>query len=76
MKDSNLLKRYLIGKKKPQDATNAAATMNVEHDNFTMEDGVVIMIFGGMSARPLRHKHKRILQEIYDIEPVMPSNLR
>jgi hypothetical protein len=41
-----------------------------------MEDGVVIMIFGGMSARPLRHKHKRILQEIYDIEPVMPSNLR
>jgi hypothetical protein len=50
--------------------------MNVEHDDFTMEDGVVIMIFGGMSARPLRHKHKRILQEIYDIEPVMPSNLR
>jgi hypothetical protein len=35
-----------------------------------------MMIFGGMPALPLRHKHKLILQKIYHTEPVVPSYLR
>jgi hypothetical protein len=35
-----------------------------------------MMIFGGTPARPTRHKHKRILQEIYHTKPVVPSYLR
>jgi hypothetical protein len=65
MKDCNHMKRYLSGKNKSQDAPNASAAKNVEHDEFPREDGVAMMIFSGTLARPLRHKHKHILQEIY-----------
>jgi hypothetical protein len=65
MKDCNHMKKYLSGKNKSQDVPNASAAKNVEHDEFPREDGVVMMIFSGMLARPLRHKHKHILQEIY-----------
>jgi hypothetical protein len=76
MKDCNLMKRYLSGKNKPQDATNTSAAKSVEHDNFPKEDGTVMMIFGGRPAHPPRRKHKRILQEIYHTEPTVPSYLR
>jgi hypothetical protein len=76
MKDCNLMKRYLGRKNKLQDATNAGATKNVEHDNFPKEDGAVVMTFSGMPARPLRCKHKHILQEIYHTEPAVPLYLR
>jgi hypothetical protein len=35
-----------------------------------------MMIFGGTPACPPRRKHKCILQEIYHIEPAVPSYLR
>jgi hypothetical protein len=76
MKDCNLMKRYLSGKNKPQDVTNADATKNVKHNKFAKEDDVVMMLFGGTPARPPRRKHKHILQEIYLTEPTMPSYLR
>jgi hypothetical protein len=34
------------------------------------------MIFGGTSARRSRRKHKRILQDIYHTETIVPSYLR
>jgi hypothetical protein len=61
MKDCNLMKRYLVMKNNPQDAANACATKNFKHDDFLKEDGVVMMIFGGTPAHPLRSKHKCIL---------------
>jgi hypothetical protein len=76
LKECNLMKRYLDGKNKPQDAANAGAAKNVEHDEFPNEYRVIMMIFGGTPARPPRRKHKCILQEIYHIEPVVPSYLR
>jgi hypothetical protein len=76
MKDCNLMKRHLRGKNKSRDADNTGTTKNAERDDFPKEDGVVLLIFSGTPARPLRHKHKRILQEIYHTESVMPSYLR
>jgi hypothetical protein len=35
-----------------------------------------MMIFGGTSARRSRRKHKRILQDIYHTETIVPSYLR
>jgi hypothetical protein len=64
MKGYNLVKRYLVRKNKPRDAANIK------------EDGAIMMIFDGMTALPLRHKHKRILQEIYHTKLVVPSYLR
>jgi hypothetical protein len=59
MKDCNLMKRYLGGKNKPQDATNTGVAKNVENDYFPKVEGVVMMIFGGTLAPPPRRKHKR-----------------
>jgi hypothetical protein len=61
MKDFNLMKRYLGGKNKPQDAANVGVAKNVEHDEFPNEDDTVMTIFGGTPAHPPRHKHKCIL---------------
>jgi hypothetical protein len=76
LKGCNLMKSYLSGKNKTQDVAKASIAKNVEHNEFRKEDDVVMMIFGGMPARPLRHKHKRILQEIYHTELVVPSYLQ
>jgi hypothetical protein len=35
-----------------------------------------MMIFGGMPTHPPKRKHKCILQEIYHVEPVVPSYLK
>jgi hypothetical protein len=75
LKDCNLMKSYLGGKNKSQDAARAGATKNAEHDKFPKEDGAVMMIFGGTPARPPRRKNKRILQEIYQTDPAVPSYL-
>jgi hypothetical protein len=64
------------GKNKPHHAANAGTAKSVEHDEFPKEDGVVMMIFGGMPICPPRCKHKRILQEIYHNQLVMPSYLK
>jgi hypothetical protein len=60
MKDCNLVKRYLVGKNKPQDTANAGITKDVEHDYFPKKDGTFMMMFGGTPARPSRRKQKRI----------------
>jgi hypothetical protein len=65
LKDYNLIKSYLSGKNKPQDVAKVSAAKNIDHDEFPKEDDIVMMIFGGTPARPSRHMHKRILQEIY-----------
>jgi hypothetical protein len=64
MKGYNLMKRYLIRKNKPRDAANIK------------EDGAIMIIIDGITALPLRHKHKRILQEIYHTKLAVPSYLR
>jgi hypothetical protein len=75
LKDYNLMKSYLGKKNKPKDVAKVSAATNVDHNKFPKEDDIVMMIFGAMPARPLRRKHKRILQEIYHTELVVPSYL-
>jgi hypothetical protein len=75
MKDCNVMKSYLGEKIKPQDVAKVGAAKNGVHNEFPKEDGAVMMIFGGTPARPLRPKHKCILQEMYHTEPVVPSYL-
>jgi hypothetical protein len=72
------MKNYLSGapKNKLNDAPKVGAAKNVDNDDFPKEDGAVMMIFGRAPARPPRHKHKRVLQNIYHTEPVVPSYLR
>jgi hypothetical protein len=55
------MKSYLDGKNKPHDVAKVGVAKNVDHDEFPKEDGAVAMMFSGMPAHPLSHKHRHIL---------------
>jgi hypothetical protein len=78
MKDCNLMKNFLGGamKNKPLNLTRSGAAKHDNNDDFPKEYDVVMMIFGGTPTHPPKRKNKRILQEIYHVEPLVPSYLR
>jgi hypothetical protein len=78
LKDCNLMTNFFSGapKNKPLDASKIDAAKNADNADFPKEVGDVMMIFSGTLACLPRHKYKRILQEIYHVEPIVCSYLR